>query len=82
MKNQFAKLFQFQKYQVLVIKDHKEEEYLVSQITFMNNITTTISVNFQKEKDRNKYFHSIDEPKALEYLNSVLEMHKTILDAS
>lgn len=71
--DKFARLFELENHQVLLMKDYdyEEETFYVSQITWIDNISYSMKLGMKNEESRDKYFDKYSEEEAKRYLNSV-----------
>lgn len=74
--NKFARLFELDDHQVLLMKDYEDEEekFYVSQTTWIDSISYSMRLGMKNEESRDKYFDKYNEEEAKRYLTSVTNL--------
>lgn len=74
--NKFARLFELDDHQVLLMKDYddEEEKFYVSQTTWIDSISYSMRLGMKNEESRDKYFDKYNEEEAKRYVTSVTNL--------
>ncbi|MFA5207536.1 MAG: hypothetical protein WC428_02650 [Candidatus Paceibacterota bacterium] len=76
MENEFAKIFEVENYQVLIMKDETNSEYEVKQIIDFKEVRPIISLGFDSEEKRDDCFNNYDKENAKKFYNLIFNMLK------
>lgn len=63
-KIEFCKIFELENYQILIMKDEDEDEYVVKQITDFPGFRPMMSLGFATEEKRDECFNDYTEENA------------------
>lgn len=76
--NKFARLFELEDHQVLLMKDYddEEEKFYVSQTTWIDSISYSMRLGMKNEESRDKYFDKYNEEDLLSKSTSLLNYKK------
>ena len=76
MKNEFAKLFNFEEHQVIVFKrtNTDDETFEVVRITAVEDALAESALGFKVESKRDEVFENFNSENANEFLKTILSM--------
>jgi hypothetical protein len=74
MIKEFAKIFEIEDHQVLIMKDDTEHEFEVKQIVDFDEVRPVMSLGFDSEEKRDECFNNYSKENAEKFYNVVSNM--------
>jgi hypothetical protein len=74
MKNEFAKLFEIEDHQILIMKDETEDGYEIKQIVDFEEVRPIMSIGFDSEEKCNECFNKYGKEEAEKFYNVISNM--------
>ena len=75
--NIFAKIFEVENHQVLIMKDETEDTYDVTQIVDLEEVRPVMTMGFETKEKRDDCFDKYSQKDAENFYNVILKMLNT-----